>query len=213
CLASRGLPGEAQHQLHTVTWPQICRPLVTVILAEPLDGAAIDVLRARPQRAKLRRAKVTQRQGGHRPRRGARRGRARLAGQCGLIRAHEFRTVGQALQRHGFEARPAEVEPRLPVSIDKAVHVFGQTAHHSRSHSFASVASLGCSTVMIVILPVLSISTRAICTPAAVTALTALVTSCCRNVDGARAMARAPPMPESPERPERGESSWRQIPF
>jgi hypothetical protein len=30
---------------------------------------------------------------------------------------------------------------------------------------------------------------RAICTPAALTALTALVTSCCRNVDGARAMA------------------------
>ena len=35
----------------------------------------------------------------------------------------------------------------------------------------------------------MSISTRAMCTPAAVTALTALVTSCCRNVDGARAMA------------------------
>ena len=41
---------------------------------------------------------------------------------------------------------------------------------------------------MITIFPVLSISMRAICTPAAVTALTALVTSCCRNVDGARAM-------------------------
>jgi hypothetical protein len=42
---------------------------------------------------------------------------------------------------------------------------------------------------MITIFPVLSISTRAICTPAAVTALTALVTSCCRNVEGGRAMA------------------------
>src|SRR5262245_51673722 len=39
------------------------------------------------------------------------------------------------------------------------------------------------------IFPDLSISIRAICTPAAVTALTALVTSCCRNVDGAQAMA------------------------
>jgi hypothetical protein len=36
--------------------------------------------------------------------------------------------------------------------------------------------------------PVLSISTRAIPTPAAVTAFTARVTSCCRNVEGARAM-------------------------
>src|SRR5262245_20160677 len=42
---------------------------------------------------------------------------------------------------------------------------------------------------MMTILPVLSISTRAICTPAALTALTALVTSCCLKVDGARAMA------------------------
>src|SRR5262249_896455 len=45
---------------------------------------------------------------------------------------------------------------------------------------------------MITIFPVLSISTRAICTPAAATALTALVTSCCRNVDGARAIVRKP---------------------
>src|SRR5262249_46008021 len=42
---------------------------------------------------------------------------------------------------------------------------------------------------MMTIFPDLSISIRAICTPAALTALTALVTSCCRNVDGARAMA------------------------
>src|SRR5262249_40113825 len=41
---------------------------------------------------------------------------------------------------------------------------------------------------IITIFPALSISTRAICTPAAATALTALVTSCCRNVEGARAM-------------------------
>src|SRR4030095_2919125 len=41
---------------------------------------------------------------------------------------------------------------------------------------------------MITIFPALSISVRAICTPAAVTALTALVRSACRNVEGARAM-------------------------
>src|SRR5262249_29726583 len=86
-------------------------------------------------------------------------------------------------------------KPRLPVSINEAVHVFGQTAHHTRSHSFASVTLLslsGSSAIMITIFPDLSISIRAICTPAAVTALTALVTSCCRNVDGARAMASYP---------------------
>src|SRR5262249_17768512 len=41
---------------------------------------------------------------------------------------------------------------------------------------------------MITIFPDLSISMRAICTPAAVTALSARVTSCCRNVEGARAI-------------------------
>src|SRR5262245_30723618 len=61
-----------------------------------------------------------------------------------------------------------------------------------RSHSLASVISPGRSVgsaVIITIFPVLSISIRAICTPAALTALTALVTSCCRNVDGARAIS------------------------
>ena len=55
------------------------------------------------------------------------------------------------------------------------------------------IESFGCtagwaSAVTITILPSLAISTRAMSTPAAVTALTALVTSCCRNVEGARAM-------------------------
>src|SRR5262249_16096627 len=77
------------------------------------------------------------------------------------------------------------------MSVNEAVYVFGRAAHQMRSHSFASIVlpsrSVG-SAVMITIFPVLSISTRAMCTPAAVTALTALVTSCCRNVAGARAM-------------------------
>src|SRR6516165_1103973 len=79
------------------------------------------------------------------------------------------------------------------MAVDEAVNVFRQTAHHTRSHSFASIILPGWSgvlAVMITILPVLSISIRAICTPAAMTALTALVTSCCRNVEGARAMVR-----------------------
>src|ERR1700730_4816467 len=45
--------------------------------------------------------------------------------------------------------------------------------------------------VIIVILPALSTSILAICTPAATAAVMALVTSCCRNVEGARAMASA----------------------
>src|SRR5215831_21420567 len=83
----------------------------------------------------------------------------------------------------------AEVETRPSVSIDKRLHVGRQL--QTRSHSFASIIlpsrSVG-SAVMITIFPVLSISTRAMCTPAAVTALTALVTSCCRKVEGARAI-------------------------
>src|SRR5262245_33512166 len=79
------------------------------------------------------------------------------------------------------------------MSINKRLHVRRQL--QTRSHSFASVIlpsrSVG-SAVMITIFPVLSISTRAMCTPAAVTALTALVTSCCRNVDGARDIVSHP---------------------
>ena len=48
---------------------------------------------------------------------------------------------------------------------------------------------------MMTIFPDLSISIRAICTPAAVTALTALVTSCCRNVEGARDILVPVPCP------------------
>src|SRR5215472_18704960 len=90
-------------------------------------------------------------------------------------------------------ARAAEVIARLSMSIYEPLHVFRRATHRTRSHSFASVVSPGLSVgsaVMITIFPALSISMRAICTPAAVTALTALVTSCCRNVDGVRAMVR-----------------------
>src|ERR1700730_4117519 len=88
------------------------------------------------------------------------------------------------------------------MAVEEALYESRRPMHHTRSHSFASLASprpSGASAVMMAILPVLSISTRAICTPAAVTALTALVTSCCRNVEGARAMAAT-----------RGKSAYRQ---
>src|SRR5262249_29453442 len=76
------------------------------------------------------------------------------------------------------------------MSIDVAVHVLRQTAHHTRSHSFASAFGSLSAAVTITILPFLSTSIRAISTPAAIAARMARVTSCCRNVDGARAMVR-----------------------
>src|SRR5215475_11233949 len=98
---------------------------------------------------------------------------------------------------HGRPGRGTRLKPGSPevpawlaMAVEEALYEFRRPMHHTRSHSFASLASprpSGASTVMMAILPVLSISTRAICTPAAVTALTALVTSCCRNVEGARA--------------------------
>src|SRR5262249_61282497 len=115
----------------------------------------------------------------------------RWPGERLLICPHELRRPGQAWQRCALVPAAAEVIPGVAVVIHERVHVRRQL--QARSHSFASVNSPGrsvSSAVMITILPDLSISMRAICTPAAVTALTALVTSCCRNVDGARVMDR-----------------------
>src|SRR5215831_2413886 len=92
-------------------------------------------------------------------------------------------------------ARAAEVIARLSMPIYEPLHVFRRATHRTRSHSFASVVSPGLSVgsaVMITIFPALSISMRAICTPAAATALTARVTSCCRNVEGPRAILSHP---------------------
>src|SRR5262245_42537670 len=114
----------------------------------------------------------------------------RCAGERLLICRHELRRPGQAWQRCALVPAAAEVIPGVAVVIDERVHVRRQL--QARSHSFASLILpgwSGVSAVMITIFPALSISMRAICTPAAATALTALVTSCCRNVDGARAMA------------------------
>src|SRR5262249_52743072 len=113
-------------------------------------------------------------------------------GKCGLIGTHEFGRPREARQGDGLESGAPEVEAWLAVPIYEALHVFRRATHRTRSHSFASVIASDFSVVsaaIITILPVLSISIRAICTPAAVTALTALVTSSCRNVDGARPMA------------------------
>src|SRR5262245_31633765 len=118
----------------------------------------------------------------------------RCAGERLLICRHELRRPGQAWQRCALVPAAAEVIPGVAVVIDERVHVRWQL--QARSHSFTSLIVAGWSVVspvIIMILPDFSISTRAICTPAAVTALTALVTSCCRNVDGARAISLVTP--------------------
>src|SRR6516165_8096687 len=58
----------------------------------------------------------------------------------------------------------------------------------TRSHSFASAFGSLSAAVTIMILPSLATSIRAISTPAAIASRMARVTSCCRNVEGARAM-------------------------
>src|SRR6516162_4541930 len=74
------------------------------------------------------------------------------------------------------------------MTIEKAMNVFRQL--QSRSHSFASAFGSLSAAVTIMILPSLATSIRAISTPAAIAARMARVTSCCRNVEGARAMGQ-----------------------
>src|SRR5262245_57200062 len=136
--------------------------------------------------------------------------KARGALYCLLVRRHEFGRPRQAGEAGLLMTGTPEIEPGFAMTIDEAVGEVRQTAHHTCSHSFASVASPDCSVASAAttqVLPALPTSTRAICTPAAASALSARVTSWCRNVDGARPMDRTPPMPESPERPERAQSS------
>src|SRR5262249_20426342 len=73
------------------------------------------------------------------------------------------------------------------MTIEKAMNVFRQL--QTRSHSFASAFGSVSAAVTIMILPSLATSIRAISTPAAIAARIARVTSCCRNVEGARPMA------------------------
>src|SRR5262249_22987453 len=107
-----------------------------------------------------------------------------------IICGHKFARVRKAGQGSPPKARTTEIEPRLAMTIGEGVNEGRQL--QTRSHSFSSRRSGSSSPLLAImtILPSLSISTRAICTPAAATALTALVTSCCRNVEGARAMVR-----------------------
>src|SRR5215467_8248614 len=72
------------------------------------------------------------------------------------------------------------------MTIEKAMNVFRQL--QTRSHSFASAFGSVSAAVTIMILPSFATSIRAISTPAAIAARMARVTSCCRNVQGARAM-------------------------
>jgi len=115
-----------------------------------------------------------------------------LAGQGGLIIAHELCRVGQAMQRPGLEARPAKIETRLAVAVDEAMNETREL--QTRSHVFSSPAPIRAPSVAVImtILPSLAISIRAILTPALVVPLMAFVTSCCLKIDGARVIVRPP---------------------
>src|SRR5215831_18145136 len=109
-----------------------------------------------------------------------------------IICGHKFARVRKAGQGGPPKARTTEIEPRLAMTIGEGVNVGRQ--FQARSHSLPPLSSPWSSDALTVtvMLPALLISTRmrSKSTPAATIALTALVTSCCRNVEGARAMVR-----------------------
>src|SRR4029453_3814114 len=118
----------------------------------------------------------------------------RLPSKRLLIGRHELGRPRESGQRHRLESGAAKKEPPLSIPTNKALHVLLGPAHQMRSHSVPSSAppfAASVATIM-AILPVRSISILAIFTPAALVALMALVTSCCRNVEGARAIAHTP---------------------
>src|SRR5262245_26453502 len=93
------------------------------------------------------------------------------------------------------------------MSIHEALNVFRRTLHQIRSHSFPSRPVSPSSAVVVrIMLPAFVISTlrRATSTPAATKALMALVTSACRNVEGARAIGSRQIVQAVAERAERG---------
>src|SRR3954469_13668872 len=114
--------------------------LIAMVLAKPFDDSAIGALRRWTPRAIVGRSEVAQCQGRHCARaRPGRPDRKRLAGGRELVSGHELRAVWQAWKWLGFEAGPAEVKARFAMSIHKPVDIPRQPAHHTRSHSFASV--------------------------------------------------------------------------
>src|SRR5262245_37637009 len=166
--------------------------LIAMLGAKPLEDAPPGSAGAlREFRRKYSRAEVAG--DGRRDGAGSAPGRADLETRgtlyCLLVGRHERGRPGQAREAHLVVTGTPEIEPGFAMSIDEPVDEFRQTAHHTRSHSFASVVSPDCSVAsaaMMTILPALSISTRAICTPAAATPLTARVTSHCRTMGGRR---------------------------
>src|ERR1700732_162706 len=92
---------------------------------------------------------------------------ARKSWRSRFVGRHELRRPRQSGQWHGIESDPAIVETGLSVAINKALHVLWRAPHETLSHSFASLPSpRGSATaVIMVILPALSISIRAISTP------------------------------------------------
>src|SRR6516164_428052 len=144
-----------------------------------------------------RRAKVAGNGRGHSTRLDPRRADldARSLGHRSLICRHKLRTPRKSRQRHFLVTGPAEVEARPPMTIDIAMNVFGRPAHQRRSHSFTSWVGESCarsSPVTTSMSPCALTFTPTTCSPAAITALTALVRSLWRKLAGRRVIANRP---------------------
>src|SRR5262249_41554958 len=92
-----------------------------------------------------------------------------------------------------LESSATEIKPGPAVAVDEALHVFWRAPHEMLSHSltflpFPPESCPGDSPITTSILPCGSIFKPATGNPAATAARRARVTSCCRNVEGARDM-------------------------
>src|SRR5437899_12150322 len=86
------------------------------------------------------------------------------------------------------------------MAVNESLNVLGRPAHHTLSHSFPPCAGESCALSLPVttsMSPCALIFTPATRRPAAIMALTALVTSCWRNVEGARAIGARKPASRS----------------
>src|SRR5262245_39728758 len=153
--------------------------LIAVLGAKAVNDVAIGVLRARPPGSECRAREIPHRQGAQRAGNGARGADwGRLPGKGLLIGHHELGRPRQAGQWHPFEPGTPEIPSCFAVAIDEAVAVLRRAPHYTRSHSFSPDGGFPpCPVVTTSIFPSALTLTPTTRNPAAITALTVLVTS------------------------------------
>src|SRR5262245_1163023 len=165
--------------------------LVAVLLTKPFQDIPAGAPSLRRQLTERPGVEITHHRGGH---------GTRLHGLGGdlntrsslnrlLISGHELRRPWKAGQGHPFEAGTPEVPAWLAMSVGETLHKFRRPAHQRRSHSFPPCVGGSCTSASLVntsMSPCALTFTPATCSPAAITAFTARVTSRCRNADGGR---------------------------